>query len=297
MHPSWEWLNPFAIDSFSALTAGLLVAVFIYWGWDSLVSVNEETENARHTPGVAAVASTLILVLIYVLVSIAAVAYHGAAFLVDNSDDVLSALGTDVLGSPLDKLLIVAVLTSAAASTQTTILPTSRTALSMAVHGAVPRYFGRVHPRHLTPGPATIWMGVLSIVWYVGLTLVSEDILFDSIAALGLMIAFYYGITGFACVVFFRGELFRSVKNFLLVGLAPLIGGAMLAWIFGKSIVELADPANSESGNSWLGVGPPLVIAVGFLVMGVVLMLIQWRVEPRFFFRRPERATSEMLDA
>jgi hypothetical protein len=64
--------------------------------------------------------------------------------LVENSD-VLSVLGTEVLGSPLDKLLIIAVLTSAAASTQTTILPTARTSLSMAVKGAAPRMFGSIH--------------------------------------------------------------------------------------------------------------------------------------------------------
>ena len=61
-------------------------------------------------------------------------------------------------------------------------------------------------------------MGVLSIVWYVGLTIVSENILFDSIAALGLMIAFYYGLTGFACVIYYRRELFNSARNFLLIG-------------------------------------------------------------------------------
>src|SRR6185312_10528117 len=127
-----------------------------------------------------------------------------------------SALGTDVLGSPWDKLLIIAVLTSASASTQTTILPTSRTSLSMAVRGAIPKYWARIHPRYLTPGPSTIWMGIVSIVWYVGLTIVSEDILFDSIAALGLMIAFYYGLTGFACVIYYRRELFNSARRFLL---------------------------------------------------------------------------------
>ena len=68
-------------------------------------------------------------------------------------------------------------------------------------------------------------MGGLSIVWYVGLTLVSEDILFDSIAALGLMIAFYYGMTGFACVWYFRRDLTKSARNFWLVGVAPLVGG------------------------------------------------------------------------
>ena len=137
-----------------------------------------------------------------------------------------------MLGSPLDKLVIIAVLTSAAASTQTTILPTARTSLSMARAGAMPAILGRIHPRFQTPDVSTVLMGTLSIVWYVGLTLVSENILFDSIAALGLMIAFYYGITGFACVIYYRHELTNSVKNFVFVGLAPLIGGVVLLWLF-----------------------------------------------------------------
>ena len=203
--------------------------------------MNEETEDATRTPGSAAVIATIILVGIYVIVSIAAQAFHGPQFLVDNSDDVLSALGTDVLGSPWDKLLIIAVLTSASASTQTTILPTSRTSLSMAVHGAIPKYFGRIHPRFLTPGPSTIWMGVVSIVWYVGLTIVSENILFDSIAALGLMIAFYYGLTGLRLRRLLPAGCSKSVRNFLLAGVAPLIGGLMLACIFVKSCIDLSE--------------------------------------------------------
>jgi amino acid transporter len=291
--PSLEWINPFAIDSTSALTAGLLVAIFIYWGWDSLVSVNEETEDKERTPGIAAVTSTLILLGIYVSVTIAAQAYHGTAFLEENSDDVLSALGTDVLGSPLDKILIIAVLTSAAASTQTTILPTTRTALSMAANRAIPHYFANIHPRHLTPSAATIWMGVLSVVWYAGLTAVSQNLLFDSIAALGLMIAFYYGMSGYACVWFFRRNM-KTAKGWLLAGLAPLMGGLILTWVFVKSAIDLSDPANSESGNSWLGLGPPLVIALMFLLLGVVIMLLQWRVEPGFFRRKAETAPSEV---
>ena len=59
VHPSLSWLNPFDISSFGALTSGLLLAIFIYWGWDTAVSVNEETEDATKTPGKAAVVSTL----------------------------------------------------------------------------------------------------------------------------------------------------------------------------------------------------------------------------------------------
>ncbi|HEY7149712.1 MAG TPA: APC family permease [Gaiellaceae bacterium] len=292
VRPSLSWLNPFEIDSTSALTAGLLVAIFIYWGWDSLVSVNEETEDKERTPGIAAVVSTILLLLIYVSVSFAAQAYAGTQYLIDNSDDVLSALGNQVLGWG-HFLLIIAVLTSASASTQTTILPTTRTSLSMAAHRAIPQYFARIHPRYLTPSTSTIWMGVLSIVWYAALTVVSQNILFDSIAALGLMIAFYYGLSGYACIWFFRRNL-KSAKGILLAGIAPLAGAVILTWVFVKSCIDLANPENSESGNSWLGLGPPLLIAVLFLILGIVVMLLQWRFEPGFFRRKAERANPEL---
>jgi amino acid transporter len=291
-----SWLNPLEIDSFSALVAGVLVAVFIYWGWDSTVTVNEESRDSTEGPGKAALLATVILLAVYLIVAIAAQSYGGPQVLIDNADDVLSVLGENVFGSPLDKILIIAVLTSAAASTQTTILPTARTSLSMARAGAMPESLGRVHPRYLTPHVSTILMGALSIAWYVGLTIVSENILFDSIAALGLMIAFYYGITGFACTLYYRRELFRSVKTFLLIGVGPTLGGLMLLGIFVKSCVDLSRPENSESGDSWFGLGPPLVIGLGFLILGVVLMVFWQGRHPDFFRRRPEVADPRLLE-
>ena len=200
VHPAWEWLNPFGIKSFAGLNSGLLLAIFIYWGWDTAVSVNEETEDASRTPGRAAVVSTFLLLGIYLVVSIAAQAYHGVGFLNKNSSDVLSALGKDVLGSPWDKLLIIAVLTSASASTQTTILPTTRATLAMATHGAIPKHFARIHPRFLTPSASTIWMAIASIACFLTLNSVSSNILADSVTATGLGIAFYYGQIGRAHV-------------------------------------------------------------------------------------------------
>ena len=293
--PSFSWLNPFALST-GEITAGMLLAVFIYWGWDTAAAVNEETEDSGRAPGLATVTSTLILLGVYVIVAVAAQAYAGVDQLVENQEEVLSALGTEVFGSPLDKILIVAVLTSAAASTQTTILPTARTTLSMARAHAMPKSLGKVHPRFLTPHVSTLLMGAASIVWYVGLTLVSEDILFDSLAALGLMISFYLGLTGIACAIYYRRELFRSVKNFFLVGVGPLLGGVILFYLLIKNGIELADPANSESGDAWLGLGPPLVIALFFLLLGIVLMAIQWRKLPGFFRRRPEAAPPGFLE-
>ncbi len=293
--PSLSWINPFSLSP-SEISAGMLLAVFIYWGWDTTATVNEETENPGEAPGRATVVSTLILLGIYLIVAVAAQAYAGVDQLVENQEDVLSSLGTEVFGSPLDKILIIAVLSSAAASTQTTILPTARTTLSMARANAMPKSLGKVHPRFLTPHVSTVLMGVASILWYVGLTLVSEDILFDSLAALGLMISFYIGLTGFACAIYYRREIFRSVKNFFFVGLGPLIGGLILFYLLIKNGIELSDPANSESGNSWFGIGPPLVIAVFFLVLGVLLMFVQWRAMPSFFRRKREVAPAGFLE-
>src|ERR1700712_1586937 len=295
VHPSLSWINPFSLSP-SEISAGMLLAVFIYWGWDTTATVNEETEDPGEAPGKATVISTLILLGIYIVVAVAAQAYGGVENLIKNQEDVLSTLGTEVFGSPLDKILIIAVLSSAAASTQTTILPPARTPLSLARAHAMPQSLGKIHPRYLTPHVSTIIMGALSIAWYVGLTIVSEDILFDSLAALGLMIAFYIGITGFACTIYYRRELLRSVKNFFFIGVGPSLGGLILFYLLIKNGIELADPANSESGNSWFGIGPPLVIAVFFLFLGIFLMVIQWRKVPEFFRNRPRVVPAGFLE-
>uniref|UniRef100_A0A6J6A0V0 Unannotated protein n=1 Tax=freshwater metagenome TaxID=449393 RepID=A0A6J6A0V0_9ZZZZ len=296
--PALEWFNPGGIGSATALTTGVLLAVFIYWGWDTTVTVNEETEDSAETPGRAAIVSVFVLVFTYVIVTVAAIAFGGPDRLAnDDSGDVLGLLANDVFGSALlGKILIIAVLSSAAASCQTTILPTARTALSMARAKALPAKLGEVNPQYMTPAFATWVMGAVSVAWYVGLTLVSENMLFDAIAALGLMIAFYYGITGYACAVYYRRELLKSARNFFFIGVAPVLGALMLTAVFIKSCFDLSDPANSSSGTSWLGVGPPLVIGLGFLLMGVVLMIV-WRIggHPEFFGRRPEVADPALV--
>jgi amino acid transporter len=291
-HIQASWFSPFGLST-TDLIAGVLLAVFIYWGWDSGVAVNEETENADTGPGKAAVVSTLLLVGIYVLVTTAAIAYAGVDVLNKNPDDIFAPIGKAVLGSGLDKLLIIAVLTSASASTQTTILPTARTSLSMARQGALPKPFGRIHPRFQTPDFSTIRMGSVSVVWYVGLTLVSENVLGDSISALGLMIAFYYGLTGLACVIYFRRELTKSLKNFFYIGVLPFHGFVSLGYLFVKSCIELG---KTDAGSTVIfGVGGPLVIGLGGLLLGVIFMFWWNGVRPSFFKRKPEVADPRLL--
>ena len=66
----------------------------------------------------------------------------------------------------------------------------------------------------------------------------------------------------------------------------------ILTYVFFKSCVDYSNPENSESGDSWLGLGPPLVIGVGFLLLGVLLMLLWSRGNPDFF-----RTKATMFDS
>lgn len=295
---SASWFNPFDL-SWGALVDGVLLGIFIYWGWDSAVAVNEESRDKNHGPGKAAVISTVILLLIYVIVSAAAQAYHGTAFLTGNSSDVINALGGQVFGSPLNKLMIIAVLTSASASTQTTILPTARTTLSMARWDAIPKAFGTVHPRFLTPTFSTVLMGGLSIVWTIALLALnpSQNVLGDAVSALGFAVCFYYGFTGLACAVYFRRELFKSARNFLLAGLIPVAGGIMMAYVAIKSFGYYNTAGNNYS-KPFLGIQTPIFIGVGGLILGVVLMFAAWPFFGGFFRRRGlEAADPELLAA
>jgi amino acid transporter len=286
LHVSASWFNPFDMG-WGALIDAVLLGIFIYWGWDSGVAVNEESRDSRRGPGKAAIVSTLILLLIYVLVTAAAQAYHGPGFLANNSSDVLNSLATDVFGSPLNKLVIIAVLTSASASTQTTILPTARTTLSMAKWDAIPKAFGRIHPRFLTPTFSTLLMGGLSILWTVCLLAFNsnQDVLGDTISALGFAVCFYYGCTGIACAFYFRKQLFTSVKAFLFAGLIPLVGGLALFGIAVKAYSYYSTAGNNYA-KPLLGIQVPIVVGIGGLILGVILMFASWPFYAKFFHRR-----------
>ncbi|GAA1231147.1 hypothetical protein GCM10009665_21890 [Kitasatospora nipponensis] len=292
IHVSGSWFNPFDVPSARALTAGVLAAVFVYWGWDTAVAVNEETADSRRTPGRAAVLSTVLLLVIYGLVSTSAQAFGGIGTSgiglgnTENSGDVLSGLGNAAFGSQglgwfLTKLLIFTVLTSAVASTQTTILPLARTVFSMAAHKAVPSHFARLHRRYLTPTWSTVGMGLVSIGFLVLLTAVSHNILADSIDSVGLAIAFYYGLTGFACAWYYRKVLTRSPRDLLFKGLLPGLGGLMMLFLFCYAAFDVyADPDYGATAITLPLIGRTggvTVMGLGALLLGVVLMLIVTR--------------------
>lgn len=284
MHVGINWFNPFNL-SFGSLVEGMLLGVFLYWGWDTSVSVNEESENSSSGPGRAAVAATIVLIAVYLLVTVASQAYAGTHYLANNPNDIFAGgLARNVLGW-LHFLLTISVLTSATAATQTTILPAARSALSMARRGAIPGVFARIHERNLIPGPATLWAGILSVIWYVAIVNISQNVLGDCVAGLGFLVCIYYGFTGFAATWFYRHELTKSGRNFFGLGVLPTLGGLILMGILVRGVIYYGHEINDYS-PPFLHLGVPIWIAILGVASGLVLMLVRRVQAPRFFRER-----------
>jgi len=313
--PSLSWLNPFHISSFSAFVSGIILMVFIYWGWDTAVAVNEETKDKNKTPGRAAILSTFILLVTYAIVIISMQSYAGIKTTgnglgnVANAGDVLSVqgslvFGTGAFGSFLTHLLLLMVLSSAAASTQTTILPTARTTLSMSVYKAIPPAFSKMHRRYLTPTVSTITMGAVSIAVYVAFNYMSNGIgiIGDAVIAIGLYIAFYYGLTGFTCAWYYRRNLTSSARNLWMQGILPATGGLILFFLGGWSVWLDYDVATANDYTMWTvpfihwQIGGAFVIAVVAALVGVAAYLYCRFANPSFFKKETlTRATPTLV--
>jgi amino acid transporter len=313
VHIAASWFNP--LDAhFSAFIVGLVLFIFIYWGWDTAVSVNEETADKSKIPGRSAIISTLLLLVIYLIATTGAQAYAGIGTsgvgLANsaNSSDVLSILGGSIFGAHgfglvLWRLLILMVLSSAAASTQTTILPTARTTLSMAVYKALPQSFAKMHPRYLTPTVSTVIMGLISIALYVPMNYLSHGkVIVDAVTACGIWIAFYYGLTAISCVWYYRANLTSSARNLWMQGILPGLGAVILFGAGGYSLWEDWDVATGTSDTSFTlpgldwHIGGVFVIAFLSALAGFLFFIYLRIVQPDFFRGRVlNRATATLV--
>lgn len=284
---SWDWFNPTKIESFEQFTAGMSLAVFVYWGWDVCLTVNEETKGGKGTAGKAGTTTAVAVLGLYIAVIVATMMVAGVGGdgiglnNPDNQQNVFAALASPVMG-PLAILMSLAVLSGTASSLQSTMASPARSLLAMGHYGALPPRFATVSKRFGSPGYATVMAGLISGGFYAVMKVVSENVLNDTIMALGLMICFYYALTAFACTRYFRHSLFSSVRNFFMRLLFPLIGGLVLTVVFVQTAADSWAP-EFGSGSEIFGVGLVFIIGIGILALGTVVMLLAARFHPGFF--------------
>jgi hypothetical protein len=153
-----------------------------------------------------------------------------------------------------------------------------------------------VHKEYLTPTVSTLGFGLLSIIITVPLLLLSESVLEDSITAIGFPICFYYGFTGVGCPFYYRHELTKSVRKFLMLGVGPAVGGLMLFGVGIKAMFYYGRAANVSS-KPILGITLPLWMGIGGMILGLIICIASRPVFREFFARKMETAPPGVLDA
>ncbi|WP_395307898.1 APC family permease [Mycobacterium sp. AMU20-3851] len=295
-----DWFNPFTGLTLGVFAIGLTGSIFAFWGWDTCLTLGEESKDPEKVPGRAGLLCVTSILITYLLIAVAVMMYAGVGEEglglgnPDNSENVFGALADPVLGHWFGPLLYLAVFASSMASLQTTFLPAARAMLAMGAYKAFPARFAEVSPRFLTPVYSTVVAAVVTGSFYTVVTLLSDNALWDTIAALGIMICWYYGITAFACVWFFRGELFDNAHNIVFKFLFPLLGGTMLAIVFGIAVGESMNPENG-SGAAIGGIGLVFFIGFGILAFGAVLMMVMRARSPEFFSGQTLRRETPVL--
>ena len=254
------WFSVSGIGGHGSATAGFLIAVFIFTGWDGTLYVNEEVKHRRVNPGRAAVIAVALLAVIYTLSIVGLQGVVRPAKLQANSSTALVYVAQALGGSGWSKVMALALALSVIATTGTGIVLTARIVYGMASYRTLPEFLANVSRRFRTPVAASILVGVLilGLSWVYLLTTSVQGAFNDVVAVAGLLFAIFYILTALATIVYYRRRVVGGVWDFVTVGLLPLAAAGFLAWVFTKSVQ--AAPASWN----WSLVG---IVGAGLLLM------------------------------
>ncbi|MDH5552191.1 MAG: APC family permease [Nitrosomonas sp.] len=287
---SWEWLNPLAISSFDTFLSGFLIALFIFWGFDASLAMSEEMDGNSAQAGRSGVIAMMITVVTYVGFSIVALAYAGidpdhesSLTHKDNIDSSITVLATGIIGANGGLVAAVVICVSAFSSTMSTIMPSARVALAMATYRAIPQHFASVNEITQTPKMTTWTIGLMTMVIYTTLSLLSESIIEDTIHGVSIAVCTYYIIAALSCVFYFHRTAFNHWQTAFSQVIFPAIAAMTLIVVCLLQAWNMLDP-NYGSSGSIAGMGAVFFIGVVTLMFGIPLMLL-WNMQDKRFFQ------------
>ncbi|MBO0734912.1 MAG: APC family permease [Methylocapsa sp.] len=263
---TWEWFSPSAFGSFGAFSAGMLVALFYYFGWDVSANLAEETANSGRAAGLACMLGIAAVAAMFLLAQIAAQMALAPADIEAHGGSLLPALGAAALPSHWSAIAILAVLVSAVATIETQLLQCTRLLFSMARDRAIGQTMGALHPRFRTPWLAGFAVGGFTLL-VLALSAASSStsaVMTGLINAIGVQVACYYSLAGLACAWHFRKAARTGLRAALVSVAFPLLSALFVA---GVGIYQLPT----------LGWGTS-ALSIGTLVTGAVPYLYyRWR--------------------
>lgn len=200
--------------------------------------------------------------------------------LVHNGPQALPYLGEKLASEPWATLPLVALMFSAVASVQATLIPTARGLYAMGRDRTMGRLWTRIHPRYGTPAAGTVV--VMSIAAVIALLAVAiprlSDMLLAAVNAIGLIVALYYGLTALASAVRFRSALREGAREALLAVAVPAVSGLTLLGLggyLGYSYLTMSDHFALTPDNGWFMFSLPTVIVLTGLGMAAVAKYVR----------------------
>ncbi|MFI5529360.1 APC family permease [Kitasatospora sp. NPDC051853] len=289
---SLEWFNPFAIPTTAALAQGMVLAVFCYWGFESVFTVAEET----HDPKDASRGGIIALVMMLLLFLLAGTAFQRVLpleELADNGAQGLTYFGEKLAQQPLAALPLIALTMSAVASLQASVIPTARGTFAMGRDRTLGPVWTRIHPKYGTPAVGTVLLVLIaSAIALLALVIPTvTDLISAAVNAIGIVVVLYYALTALAAAVRFRGLLRTEPLAGLRVVVAPLLGAAVLLAVGGYlawSFWDSADHFEVSAANGWFQ------LLVPALMIGSGLVAAAWA---RYVRRSPYFTTGRGTDA
>jgi amino acid transporter len=292
------WLNPASMGGMSGLAAGVVIAVFFYWGWDTAANLNEETEDSSENPGRAGILGMVLLLVLFLIAAISIQYVLTPQEIQDNSATTLTAFADKLVGNQWGSLAILAFLSSTVATLQTTLLPSVRTAFSMGRDGMLGPVWAVISPKWHTPWIGTIIMGAISAVIAIASLQVGglNAIVSAGVTSIGLLVAFYYGVVGISCTVYYRHALTRSVKGFIFAGVFPLLSALALFGLAGYltwTDWTSTDSFAFDATNGKFLVGVPIVCVLSAIP---ALLYTYLKRHPKYLSMQTESAPANALE-
>ena len=292
------WFNPGSMGGLKGIAAGVVIAVFFYWGWDTAANLNEETTDSSENPGRAGIIGMFLLLLLFLMAATSIQEVLTPDEIQANSSTTLTAFADKLVGNQWGSLAILAFLSSTVATLQTTLLPSVRTAFSMGRDKMLGPIWAVVNPKWHTPAIGTILMGgIAGIVAIASLKVGGLNAIVSAgVTSIGLLVAFYYAMVGISCTVYYRRALTKNVKGFVFAGAFPLLSAAALIAL-GVYLIQqdwaASDSFAFEATNGRFLVAVPAVV----LISAIPALIWTWiRRHPQYLSMRTEAAPANALD-
>ncbi|MFK2824290.1 APC family permease [Bacillus sp. B190/17] len=259
-------MDPLFVGGTAGVMAVMIMTPFLFVGFDVIPQVAEEMNIPMKAIGKIIVLSVSFAVLWYVLIIYGVSLSLGPAELKVSSLATADAMGA-AFGSPLfAKILILGGIAGILTSWNAFIIGGSRIMYAMAQDGALPAWFGKIHPKHKTPANAILVIGLLStfspllgrpaLVWFV------------DAGGLAIVLAYFMVSISFIWLRKRQPELERPFK----AGNSNTIGWLSLILTAGFIVLYMPGMPSALTGPEW------------------IITLAWWAVGIYFLFKKPSSA-------